>query len=353
MTDREALFAAVSANPGDATLRLAVLDYLDGSDLPEDEDRAELIRVQTEYGKLTADWREENLGNLDMYLDPDSSEDQEWKHKVLDLRNRSDALLDAHPAWSRLECRVCGGAGDSRTLVRTDPHEFARCAACGGTGDLFKFFSFVPPRAGAGPAKPREVAWRDGFPYLVACHSRELYRRVRDVCPSCSGAGYRVYDVAPTAPAYGLGPRKKYVVEPPTRVNRPCRQCGTYSSNGTGEVTTIAPTAWALLVAADSPVTHFRAADFYAREFSGEENGNNFVLDRDMSDYSTFPPPPPGETHYTVPGVVFDLLEGSWGGSYPVIDKTSQKRYPRAAAAAEDLSRAFGAWVRSCLKEKK
>lgn len=352
MTDREALFAAVSANPGDATLRLAVLDYLDGSDLPEDEDRAELIRVQTEYGKLTADWHAENFGNLDMYLDPDSSEDQEWKHKVWDLRNRSDALLDAHPAWSELPCAACHGTGYTGQLIRTDPHEFATCRTCYGTGDLLKGYAFT---LGSARVRPRRVAWAAGFLYRVECHHSELYERATGDCPSCGGAGYAEFTVGPLGGPEAGGLSKRYVAEPPRKFRRACVRCSNDGAAvGTGKVRTHAPREWARAVAERSPVTHFDVDGLFAREFAvAAEDGCRFVFYRDMTDYVSFT----GEAQtvpdqHVVPGAVFGLLGGRVAEHYFVIGEVGARRYARAREAADDLAGAFGAWVRYCPKNK-
>jgi uncharacterized protein (TIGR02996 family) len=77
MTDGDALLAAILASPDEDTPRLAYADWLDENDQP---DRAALIRVQIELGRLPP------------------NEAVPWNRHAAGLRAREQALLEDHRA---------------------------------------------------------------------------------------------------------------------------------------------------------------------------------------------------------------------------------------------------------------
>lgn len=95
-------------------------------------ERWEFLRVMEELAVLESGWKPENLNNLDMFLDPDCMESQQWKHRVLDHRVRRDTLLKAHEKEWRgvMKCELCDGDG---LLVSHRGLELA-CSDCYGTG---------------------------------------------------------------------------------------------------------------------------------------------------------------------------------------------------------------------------
>lgn len=85
------------------------LHYADACERAGQRERAEFVRVQVEYARETAGWKPENLQCLDMYLDPDSREDQKWKHKVWGLQSREQALYQASHHRDALLIRFWAG----------------------------------------------------------------------------------------------------------------------------------------------------------------------------------------------------------------------------------------------------
>lgn len=130
----EALRRAVVADPHDDTVRLAYADLMDECGQGA---RAEFIRAQVELHTLLDGFAYQNIECIDLYCDPDDSRNQLWKHKVLALHRRADALLAAHEAeWTRRLTRLWG--------------------------------EWVPVR---------EVTWtyRRGFPHRVTCNLADVF----------------------------------------------------------------------------------------------------------------------------------------------------------------------------------
>ncbi len=91
------IMATILEQPQADGPRAALSDWLDEHG---DTARAEFIRVQLKLSELLQGWKPENLDCLDLYLDPDDADDQEWKHRVWALWKRERELLDRHVgAW--------------------------------------------------------------------------------------------------------------------------------------------------------------------------------------------------------------------------------------------------------------
>ena len=87
------------------------------------------------------------------------------------LLARSYQLLSAHPEWSRCRCPRMA----DRQWGPSDPRGCSpACPTCGGTGDLF----VAPGVSGASltpPTKPRTVTFARGFPDAVTCTLAEAF----------------------------------------------------------------------------------------------------------------------------------------------------------------------------------
>lgn len=93
MTEREQLLRAILDNSAEDTPRLMYADWLQENSQP---DRAEFIRAQVKIAQLIEGWKLENLLCLDMYLDPQDGEQQEWKHELHALWNRERRLYHSN-----------------------------------------------------------------------------------------------------------------------------------------------------------------------------------------------------------------------------------------------------------------
>lgn len=91
MTDRETLMAAILDDPGNDTPRLAFADHCEEIG---DKDRCEHIRIQIELAKRCTPRQLENLDCIDMYIDPQDEDRQEWKRGILPLYRRADELRE-------------------------------------------------------------------------------------------------------------------------------------------------------------------------------------------------------------------------------------------------------------------
>jgi len=161
---------------------LVLADHLAEAD---DEDRAELVRVQVALERRPGNWPEARaevrqrllLGQISndaaaiMLAVADSVQDS--------LQRRERDLLARNPAWLSVKCPECGGSGDSRKVRLS--HSFERCPTCGGEGDyLNPFYGWVDDKHFA--RESRATITR-GFlditlPYML-CWCRE--------CPGCGG----------------------------------------------------------------------------------------------------------------------------------------------------------------------
>ncbi len=141
-TDESALLAAIAADLEDDTVRLVYADWLQEHD---QEDRAELIRVQCEKAKHPG----MNCG--DLYCSRRSPEGLCDSCSRFDyLCRRENKLISAHPEWTRWVCSWCAGIGFGG--AGQGGHTFgARCVTCGGLGKL------LPPN----------VEWDRGWPGWV------------------------------------------------------------------------------------------------------------------------------------------------------------------------------------------
>lgn len=95
----QAFHLSVCEHPEDDTPRLIFADWLEENGQGE---RAEFIRVQCTLDGLLGGFKRKNIEAIDIYLDPQDWERQEWKHKVLEIHAREQELLTAHPEWGRL-----------------------------------------------------------------------------------------------------------------------------------------------------------------------------------------------------------------------------------------------------------
>lgn len=145
MTDLDALYRAICAQPDEDTPRLAYADALEESG---DADRAEFIRIQVER---------ERCGDA-LY--------------GADVTSR---LLNLHAAaWSRLPCPGCAGKGHTKPETWSYVAHWDHCTVCNVTGDLFT---------------GRPVTFRRGFVDSVECTLAELGGERRVVCKKCYGEG--------------------------------------------------------------------------------------------------------------------------------------------------------------------
>jgi len=123
MTDLALLHAAILAEPGEDTPRLAYADALDERNEPGDADRAAFIRIQCGRPRRDGD-RPEHL----------------WLE--------AQRMLARYGAeWRKCPCPACGGSGKAKgplKSVRLDqiaadpsgPGSAVKCDACKGTGDV-------------------------------------------------------------------------------------------------------------------------------------------------------------------------------------------------------------------------
>ncbi len=100
-SNREQLLRGVLNDPFDDAPRLVYADWLEEGG---EEERAEFIRVQVELDSLLIGVNRQSCGALDLICDPDSSADQEWKHRVLALCGRERELLatEGKPIWGTM-----------------------------------------------------------------------------------------------------------------------------------------------------------------------------------------------------------------------------------------------------------
>lgn len=185
MTTREQLYAAIVAEPGDDTLRLAYADFLDEQENPSrvkckrcggkgegnwwggvgpgkyavsecfvchgtgcipdtsDRDRAEFIRLQVA------------IDGVPLRRSPEMPY-VEWER----LKKRADELLATHFEWKDCPCQECGGKGWVRNL--RNPSGVASCPVCGsdsdgGTGDLLRAIERTATTSGA-VGRPHQFA---------------------------------------------------------------------------------------------------------------------------------------------------------------------------------------------------
>ncbi len=88
MTDESALLQCVLENPADDFPRLVLCDFWE--ERGEQLERAEFIKTQI------ALWAEHPRGGApDLYADPDSRDDQIWKHHVLALQAREREIAES------------------------------------------------------------------------------------------------------------------------------------------------------------------------------------------------------------------------------------------------------------------
>lgn len=101
MTAHDQFLQTIIANPDDDAPRLVFADWLEEQGECE---RAEFIRVQVELALLLEGIPEFQWDSLDHVCDPDSSDDQEWKHHVNVLRHREYGLrgCEFFPSWCPL-----------------------------------------------------------------------------------------------------------------------------------------------------------------------------------------------------------------------------------------------------------
>lgn len=154
MSDLEALWRAVLANPDEDTPRLMYADEVQESD-PE---RAELIRAQCELAAYHRrghgiTYREcpQMAGNVSGHCDE--------CEKALVIESRATALLSKanRERWEPA-CVVCGGNG--KRYARNSPgHPAAwlQCTACSGTGR-------------------QPCRWERGFPVVQVAQMRDAWR---------------------------------------------------------------------------------------------------------------------------------------------------------------------------------
>lgn len=170
MNDRDALWTTILSEPENDTPRLALADWLEeepqsrtcracgfglepgtyayptnrygrcracnGKGILDtaNADRAEFIRVGVRVAILLEGWNPDTWDNLDMYLDPQDRDVQEWKHEVRRLREREKELLRRYGrTWRRGP--VCGACEGKGTLLGCagDRHN-PTCPDCDGTG---------------------------------------------------------------------------------------------------------------------------------------------------------------------------------------------------------------------------
>lgn len=89
MTIPTGFIDAICRDPDDLTPRLVAADWLEEHG---DTARAEFIRVQCELAELLDGVQPHHHHSLDMICDPDSPEDQAWKHRVWKLQEREREL---------------------------------------------------------------------------------------------------------------------------------------------------------------------------------------------------------------------------------------------------------------------
>ena len=95
--------------------------------------------------------------------------------RAVNLRRRETDLLDAHPEWSRCVCPECEGKGKViGESIYGYSRERERCLTCGGTGDLFLGFG-VSGASKTPPTKPRTVTFARGFADAVSCTLAEAF----------------------------------------------------------------------------------------------------------------------------------------------------------------------------------
>lgn len=134
MNDLEITLRAVLSDPESDTPRLVYADLLDREG---DHARAEFIRVQIELAAACTPHQLANLDGIDVYLDPDDSEQQDWKHKVLALRRRKRVLLHNNfGLWTdflpeSLVTQPCPNCEDQAPDYETNVVE---CGCCECTG---------------------------------------------------------------------------------------------------------------------------------------------------------------------------------------------------------------------------
>lgn len=272
MTEREALYAAICAEPEDITLRLAYADWLDeqpttktcpkcagkgyyydppyyafgpdecgtcrgtGAVPSADAALAEFIRAQCALECAPA-YRHVRP-DLD-WTDPGFSDQCRTSAR---LRRRETDLLAANPEWSHCPCPACvcvlthESRGWNADWRRRRP--VVTCQTCGGTGDLFRHRHTDSPLEGEEPYD-RTVTFRNGFPDSVTCTVRELggEQRVVETCGRCDGSKA----VDSHTGMYRLGTRE-------------CPRC---RGRGTVFAARFVPSPWAKAVVTRTPVTRF------------------------------------------------------------------------------------------------
>lgn len=153
MTERDALIAAICANPADDTPRLVFADWCGENGDPE---RLEFIRLQCELHALIG---ERGVDHVSLVL----------------KRNRETALLARNrERWSRWPCPECGIRGFSfPEEVGTGLYRMEMCVLCHGKGDLFHDFP---------------LHFRRGFPFAVEVPDmgrvcRDIHDNLNDAPP--------------------------------------------------------------------------------------------------------------------------------------------------------------------------
>lgn len=290
MTDGDALFANVIADPDDDTVRLVYADWLGENGQP---DRGELIRVQVEMAAIRASGGgdDSQKGDIGTLL---------TDHGYARLRNRDEELREAHPEWDSVLCQECHGLCDYR-----DTHlgRAPACHTCRGTLDmLVRYHQFDEPTSMV-MFEARPHGWRRGFVESVEIGGWETWQPTQ-------ASGYTQY--VPSRYAKAL--------------------------------VDVMPMLRELELTAAVPGLSLPAEP---RWYSG---GPQFVWERDMSGYAGFAPVEPRTS--VLPGWLFDLLEGGTPlGYYFMLKKHDSRAYATARDAKRNLFRTLCRWVRETPRE--
>jgi len=295
---------------------LVLADHLAEAD---DEDRAELVRVQVALERRPGNWPEARaevrqrllLGQISndaaaiMLAVADSVQDS--------LQRRERDLLARNPAWLSVKCPECGGSGDSRKVRLS--HSFERCPTCGGEGDyLNPFYGWVDDKHFA--RESRATITR-GFLDITLPHT--LCWRLEEMpstqCTACRGRGARAWH----AGVSGQG----------------CGECGNHD---TIDLWRPHPVLRAVLASPAGPWV--RRVWVEGREPFVDHNRKSAGWQERSVGMRVWRGNPPSEREpYLIPDPVFDLLGGKLGAG-------NSRRFPTAEAATDALARAVPLWAR-------
>lgn len=172
VSDLEALFANIVANPDDDTVRLAYADALDEAGGEDNASHAAFIRVQCEAGRIPHESVRRRRRLVGDWVGKPCS------HACVRCRldSRADAILRTSPRWARVPCpegrgeRVVGGL---------------LCGLCDGSHDLLRGLD-------GGTRQLRKHTFRRGFLDAVEARWADLFDVREEMMPSRTGSGIAV-----------------------------------------------------------------------------------------------------------------------------------------------------------------